>query len=430
MTKIAVVGTGAAGLTAAFLLRNKGELLVYEKENRFGGHVHTVPHTDSDGNTFHLDTGFMVFNDRTYPHLEKLFDMLGEIPIGPSDMSFGYYNETTGIQYAINFNPASPFAKEINLSETLPEDAKTVYKKIFNLFIQFSKQAIADLENGTLNDVLLGDYLKYRNVSDDLVNMYVVPMASAIWSTSVEDIFAFPAANLFTFFKNHGLISLGSVLNWKCVAGGAQTYVRRILDTIRPVSTLIEGDPVISITRDSDHVQIQTQSGRVDWVDYVVIATHADEVLPMLTDPSAEEHALFSAWAYQPNDAILHTDSSVMPPSKAAWASWNYRVETNRDSKSPLSVHYHLNRLQNHISSTPYFLSLNPAQPIDDTYILKRIHFTHPIYSANAIRSQALIQKLSGKDRTFYCGSYLGNGFHEDAVKSAFDVVDAGNPWQ
>lgn len=422
MKRIAIVGSGAAGLTAAYLLNGRAHITLFEKDATFGGHVHTVTHTDHHGDTVELDTGFMVFNDHTYPNLERLFEQLGSISVGNSDMSFGYYNHHTGIQYAINFDPKSEFSKSINLSDTLPKDSMSIYRSILVDFLRFSKTAIDDLNAGRMDEVSLGDYLIKRNVSDTLKELYLFPMASAIWSTDIHRIFDYPAANLFSFFKNHGLISLGNSIKWKYVVGGAKTYVKKIISELKSTSEIHASRSVISISRSNDKVTITSSDGQAATFDFVIIATHANDALMLLNNPDEDEKALLGVWKYQQNDAVLHTDETVMPPNKAAWASWNYAEEGSLSNK--VSVTYHLNRLQNHTVRTNYFLSLNRSTQINADKIIKRLSFTHPTYSFDALRSQKKISARNGLNRTFFCGSYLGNGFHEDAVTSAFNLVE------
>lgn len=425
MKKIAIIGAGAAGLTAAYLLKDRAKITIFEKESYFGGHVLTISHTGSDGKTVDLDTGFMVFNTHTYPHLLHLFDALKSIQIGDSDMSFGYYLPQKGLQYAINFAMDSTFTRHINLSETLPPESMALYRKILVEFISFSKVVLSDLNQGMLRKHTLAEYFAIRGVSRELQEMYLIPMASAIWSTAVQDMLLYPAENLFRFFDNHGLLSLNSDVRWKYVVGGAKTYVARILEELHRSGGVTHlTAPVGSVSRGNSPISVTTAHGDLFEFDEVVFATHADEVLPILgTSATDDERAAFSKWRYQPNDAILHTDTSVMPSNKAAWASWNYVEEGHSDNR-PLAVNYHLNRLQQHHTETQYFLSLNRHTPIPDAHIIRRIPFTHPMFSVAAVASQSTIRQFSGKDRIHYCGSYLGNGFHEDAVKSAFDMME------
>jgi predicted NAD/FAD-binding protein len=288
--------------------------------------------------------------------------------------------------------------------------------------LRFCRQARSDLQTDKLAGLTLGSYLSQKDCSAPLINHYILPMGAAIWSMSPQEMLGFPAQMFIRFFDQHGLLSLADAPQWQYIKGGSQTYVKAILEQFSGV--VRSNTKINSICRQPDGVEIRMDDGTTSQFDAVVIATHADEALGLLADPSDAERQLLGSWRYEKNYAILHTDQSVMPSNPANWASWNYTEETECEQMTQLSVTYHLNRLQNHLhTQQQYFLTLNRHQPIPSEHILQEIPFTHPIYTLESLRTQPQLQTINGVRNTYFCGSYFRYGFHEDAVKSGVAVA-------
>ncbi|MDJ0718181.1 MAG: FAD-dependent oxidoreductase [Prochloraceae cyanobacterium] len=419
---IAIIGAGAAGLTAAHLIQPKHDVTIFEAHSYLGGHARTIIVEDGPDAGTPLDVGFMVLNDRNYPTLHKLLSQLGDIEIRDSEMSFSYYSEKKNIQYAINWSPKSQFAKQTNFPSPILKQQKPneIFLKLLKEIVHFCRQAYQDLSEGNLTEFTLSEYLTNKKYSKSLINYYIIPMGAAIWSTSLQQMLKFPAETFIRFFNNHGLLSLKEGPQWQYIKGGSKTYVKAIQKNFK--GTVQLNSPISYISRQDDEVVIKTRKGEEKKFDYVVIGTHGDEALNMLAAPLEDERRLLGSWKYQINHAILHTDESVMPPDKTSWASWNYTQDT--DDISSLSLTYHLNRLQSHTTTKKqYFLSLNCQKTIVRENVLAEIQFTHPIYTFEAIKSQQELAELNKGRRTFFCGSYFGYGFHEDAIKSGVNVA-------
>lgn len=402
---LAVVGSGAAGLAAAHLLARRHDVTIFERADRLGGHAWTVRVPDGPDAGTPLDVGFMVLNDRNYPTLHRLLASLGVDDIRKSEMSFGYCSHDATVQYALNFS-AGAFTR---LGDHLGE------------VLRFIRWAARDHLEGRGAGVTLLEYLKGRGFSDWLIESYVVPMGAAIWSTRPARMLEFPAAYFLEFYTNHGLLSLEDGPRWQHVHGGCDRYV----DAIRRAfpGCVLTHAAVARVTRDERGVSITTQSGETRRFDGVVLAAHADESLAMLGDASFEERRCLGAWSYQRNAAVLHCDESQMPPDRAVWASWNYRQD---DAGGALSVTYHLNRLQeHHATARQYFLTLNGTRPVDESLVLRRFDFDHPTYTAASIAGGRALREANGTRRTYFCGSYLGYGFHEAAIASGAAVAAA-----
>lgn len=422
--KIAIVGAGAAGLTAAYLLQQKHDVTIFEQQERLGGHAHTlVVDRGVDAGTA-IDIGFMVLNDINYPTMHKLLNSLGDIKIGSSDMSFSYHTKDGKFQYAYA-NPRSRVStKPCNASTSLlrqtsnPKVARIV-KEIF----KFGRRASQDLLTHELDDVSLGQYLEHRQFSAELVDFYIVPTTAAIWSTPPGKILSeFPARTFLHFMNNHGMLNRDNVPQWQYIKGGSRSYIEAIRGSFN--GNIETNSSVISISRSHNTISIETESA-IQNFDRVVIGTHADQALKLLADPSNEERNLLGVWEYQTNHTVVHTNDSVMPPDRQVWAAWNYKQEASKKNLEAYSVTYYLNRLQRHYNTeNQYFVTLNTAQVIPEENILYRVPFSHPIYTSKSIRTQKLLAQLSGTNNTFFCGSYLGYGFHEDAIKSGVAVAE------
>ena len=422
--RLAIIGGGAAGLTAAYLLQERYRVTLFERERRYGGHAHTVVLAQGPDAGTPLDIGFMVLNDRNYPTLHRLLSALGEIDIGDSEMSFGYYSEPESMHYALNWSGDNAFAQQTNLPGAAgcrsPSNAYLL--DLLMDIMRFCRQVRVDLREGRLEGLTLGAYLALKAFPTVLIERYVLPMGAAIWSTPPGQMLAFPAQTFARFFEQHGLLSLQDVPRWQYIHGGSHRYVERLVASLQ--GQVAGGCEVVAVTRHDDRVGVTTTTGESHRFDGVVVATHADEALRLLADPSEDELRLLGAWRYQKNEAVLHTDTSVMPPDLASWASWNYTREATANASDALCVTYHLNRLQHHLHTVnPYFLTLNRQKDIASEHVLGEFTFTHPTYTFDSLASQAQLKCLNGARRTFFCGSYFGYGFHEDAVQSGVAVA-------
>lgn len=412
--RIAIVGSGAAGLSAAFHLRHSCALTLFEKDAGFGGHAHTFVVPDGPDAGLPLDVGFMVMSEARYPRMSQMLGQLAGVGFGPSEMSFSYACRVTGQEYAINRDGAGG-------APTFPPVLASLIGEILR-FCRHATQAVA--ENG-LGRRTLAEYLVEFGASDALRDRYVLPMGAALWSAPPGQILRFPADLYLRFFDNHGLLTPAAGLTWQHVRGGAQVYVQAVLAAL-PDAVLRNATRVERITRDAEGVTLQVagsaQPGRFD---AVVIATHADQALALLADADPEERALLGPFRYQPNQGVLHWDADVMPRDPSAWASWNYERES-ADSEAPLSVSYHLNRLQDHRGSTwPYFVTLNRQAPIDPAKTLARFSFEHPVFDLDALDAQHALAGRGLRRRTCFAGSYFSRGFHEDAIASGHAAAQA-----
>jgi len=411
-SKIAVVGAGVAGLTAAYILQRRHHVTLFEQNDYAGGHTHTVILPDGPDKGTPVDTGFIVMNHRNYPLLTRLLEQLG-VQLRDSEMSFSYWDERTGLQYS-GGGLNGLFAQRRNL-------VRPAFLRMVREIFRFFREAERDLAAGGLREQPLGDYLQRRRYSEMFVRHHLVPMAAAIWSTPDARMMEFPADPFLQFFHNHGLLTVNERPQWRTVMGGSHSYVKRMLADFRGEVRLCA--PIASVRRFEDRVALATAAGAVGEFDEVVIAAHADEALGMLADPSGAERRLLGAWVYQPNDTVLHTDTSAMPPLHRIWSSWNYTRERGSDPAGPAALSYWMNRLQGLQTSAPLFVSLNRQAPLAADRVVMRTVYHHPTYSREALASQAELPSLNGKRRTWYCGSYFGYGFHEDAVRSAVELV-------
>jgi predicted NAD/FAD-binding protein len=411
--RIAVVGAGAAGISAAWLLSKQHEVTLFEREQRLGGHTHTIVLENGPDAGTPIDTGFIVCNDKTYPNFHRFLADLG-VPWRWSDMSFGFWDQRSGLQYA-GTDLNGLFAQRTNLLN--PQFLGMLWE-----IRRFCQSALGDRES--ISDRLtLGEYLRQRNFGEFFIRSYVIPMGAAIWSTAAGRMLRFPARTFIDFFKNHGLLSLKDRPRWQTVVGGSHSYLKAFQQKFP--GKIHSGLRIAGIERDEHKVRIRLDGdgeGALTF-DEVVIATHADQVLPLLAKPTEEEERLFGAWRYEKNRVVLHWDQRVLPPREAAWASWNYvRESTARDAEA-LSMTYHMNRLQGLQTRRQYCVTLNRQNPIPDRFIIRDLQYTHPLFTRRSISSQPRIAALDGQNRTFYCGSYHGYGFHEDAVASAVRVA-------
>lgn len=407
---IAVVGSGISGLTAAFYLSRRHDVHLFEAADRLGGHTATIDVTVNDVN-YAIDTGFIVYNDKTYPNFIRLLDEL-QVPSQPTAMSFSVSCAATGLEYGGSGFDAL-FAQRRNL-------VSPYFLKLLANILRFNKNAVRDLESGSLPvSMRLGDYLKTNNYEGGFVRHYLAPMAAAIWSSSTASVLDMPVHFFVRFFHNHGLLQLRNRPQWYSIIGGSRTYISPLC---KPFAQGIRLNTAITgITRDQDGVLLTTQSGDKQRYDQVVLATHSDQALAALSDPSEEERQLLGAIAYQDNEVVLHTDASVLPSNKKVWSSWNYRLDGQQRDSAVLN--YNMNILQNLTAPETFCVTLNNSAAIAEEKILGSYHYSHPLFNDAAIKAQQSWSSVNGVRRTWYCGAWWGNGFHEDGVVSALRVA-------
>lgn len=408
---IAVLGCGVAGLTVAQLLQHRYTVTIFEKNNYPGGHTHTIPIVEGPDAGTAVDTGFIVCNNRTYPLFHRLLDQLG-VPVRDSVMSFSYHDETNGFHYSGN-NLNSLFTQRRNFVRP------AFWRMLFDLR-RFCRAGSAALESGTVPISTIGEYVSQGGYSRAFVDWYLAPMMAAIWSAPPTDVLSFPAAALLRFFRNHGLLSLHDRPTWQTVVGGSHAYVQAFVRQFH--GTIHLSCPAQAVRRTASGVMV-TAGGEERRFDKVVIASHADEALALLTDPSAEEVRLLAPWRYQKNRVVLHTDSAVLPPTRRAWSSWNYARERVPDQACPMSVSYDMNILQGLRTQQHYCTSLNRHQPVMPNRVICELEYAHPTYSFASLNTQSELASLLGVRQTYFCGSYFGYGFHEDAVRSGVAVA-------
>lgn len=413
MKKLAIIGTGIAGLGCAYLLRRHFAITLFEQNNYVGGHTNTVS-VEEAGKQVPIDTGFMVFNKVTYPNLCRLFTEL-DVAIKPTDMSFSVQHVPTGLEYC-GSSLNHLFAQRRNLLNP------RFYAMLWQIN-RFNGEAVAALENPQYADYTVRQFVEERGYGNDFLNLYLVPMSSAVWSTPPELMLEFPALSLIRFFHNHGFLGLHTQHPWWTVVNGAKSYVGRILKAVGPMTHLQRR--VIAVQRRSEGVLITTEDGRSETFDKVILASHADQSLAMLKDADAEERRLLGEFKYQPNLATLHTDETVMPKTRLAWSSWNYRINVDQNGKVQPSTIYWMNQLQGVSEQVNYFISINGADQVRPDKVLRRIEYEHPLFSLGAIKAQRELPKLnlrSPEQQVYFAGSYFRYGFHEDAFKSAVDL--------
>jgi predicted NAD/FAD-binding protein len=408
---IAVIGCGVAGLTAAHVLQRRHRVTVFEKNHYLGGHTHTVPIPDGPDAGTPVDTGFIVFNDRTYPQFIRLLEQLG-VAARASEMSFSFTCLATGRVYA-GTDLNGLFAQRRNLF-------RPAFLGMIRDLARFGRRAEADLRERRLAGLTLGEYLARLDLGRAFRDDYLLPMGAAIWSTPTRDMLAFPAESFVRFFGNHGLLTLKDRPRWRTVAGGSHSYVRAFEAAF--LGELCVGAAVAGLRRDADGVTVRLGDGSCRRFHRAVVATHADEALALLEDPTPDEARILGAWRYNRNHTVLHTDTAALPPLRRAWAAWNYARESGEAGDSRLSVTYHMNRLQGLATAREYCVSLNRLQVPAPGCLVAEMDYTHPMYTAEALASQVELPALGGPRHTWYCGSYHRWGFHEDAVASAVAV--------
>ncbi len=407
--KVAIIGSGIAGNIIAHHLHQDHDITVFEANCHIGGHTHTHD-IELMGKNYAVDTGFIVFNDRTYPHFIAMLDAQ-KVAWQPSQMSFSVRNESTGLEYnGTTLN--SLFAQRRNFF-------KPSFYGMIRDILRFNKQSLALLESNS--EIKLGDYLTENHYKPDFVNNYIVPMGAAIWSTDAAQMLDFPAQFLVRFFHHHGMLTVNNRPQWRTIAGGSARYVEKLTESFKDKIKL--NTPIASVRRLKNSVKIKPEAGEEQTFDYVFFACHSDQALKILgKDASESERDILGAIPYQENTVYLHHDASLLPKRKLAWAAWNYHVTAKPSNK--VQVTYNMNILQNIQSPEPILVTLNHTDFINPAKVIKRLKYMHPVYTLAGVAAQARHAEISGPNLTAYAGAYWLNGFHEDGVASALSALE------
>lgn len=409
--KIAIVGTGISGLTCGYYLHQEHDITLFEANDYIGGHTASVD-VELQGQSYSVDTGFIVYNDRTYPNFIRMMDEIGVKGV-PTQMSFSVRNDSNGLEYN-GHTLRTLFAQKRNW-------LRPGFYRFIREIVRFNKLAKQAERDEQQSLQTLGQFLVHHRFSDYFCRNYILPMGAAIWSSSLADMRAFPLMFFLRFFLNHGLLDITDRPQWYVIEGGSRAYIdpltRGFADRIRLNS------PVTDVKRSAQGVELKV-NGRSEHFDAVIFACHSDQALNMLNDPSRHEADILSAMAYQANEVVLHTDTALLPKRKAAWASWNYWLsgQTGEDQQLP-SLTYNMNILQHINAPHTLCVTLNSTHSIEPDKVLRKFVYHHPVFTLQSVRAQERKQEVSGLNNTWYCGAYWHNGFHEDGVRSALDVV-------
>ncbi|RPA38824.1 FAD-dependent oxidoreductase [Shewanella vesiculosa] len=416
MKNIAVIGSGIAGLTSAHLLSREHSVTVFEANDYIGGHTATID-VEVAGQQYAIDSGFIVFNDRTYPLFETLMAQL-KIKSIPTEMSFSVNNALTGLEYN-GHNLWSLFAQRRNLF-------RPSFYKFLGEIVRFNNGCKVIYEADKYPTASLGEYLDQQGFSAFFCEHYILPMGAAIWSASIDDMRGFSLRFFIRFFQHHGLLNINDRPQWYVLEGGSRSYIPALTAPFKDRIQL--NSPVTGIKRSDDGVYVQVAKGEWQRFDDVVLSCHSDQALAMLTDATQDEIDVLGAMEYQNNEVVLHTDINLLPKRKAAWASWNYRLDGKNQqdiAQRPASVTYNMNILQCLPASAPTFcVTLNQTALIDERKILRKFNYAHPVFNDASMKSQAKRSLINGKHNTYFAGAYWHNGFHEDGVRSAVEVCD------
>ena len=405
--KIAIIGSGIAGNTIAYHLYKEHEITVFEANSHIGGHTHTHQVTH-EGREYNVDTGFIVFNDRTYPNFIALLDEL-KVAWQPSDMSFSVHCDDTKLEYnGTSLNTL--FAQRSNFF-------KPSFHRMIRDILRFNKTSLELLNEG--NEIRLGDYLQQGGYSPQFINHYIIPMGSAIWSTEAHQMLDFPARFFVRFFHHHGMLTVNNRPQWRTITNGSASYVDALTENFKHKIKL--NTPIESVRRLKTSVRVKPLYGEEEKFDYVFFSCHSDQALKMLSDKTQAESDILSAIPYQENTVYLHHDASLMPKRKLAWAAWNYHV--TEPAADHVAVTYNMNILQNLQSTEPLLVTLNHTKLINPAKLIKRLKYMHPVYTVAGAAAQARHAEISGKNRTGFAGAYWRNGFHEDGVVSALAAL-------
>ncbi len=409
--KIAVIGSGISGNSAAWALSKTHQVTVYEKRERLGGHSATVD-VHHDDHTIPVDTGFIVYNESNYPNLIKLFNHLN-VETEASDMEFSVSLDNGKLEWKGGKQLSGVFAQPKNI-------LSPSFLKMLRDIFRFNKRAQLDLQNGALCGLTFDDYLNKTGFSERLKNDYLVPMTSAIWSTPSTKMLEFPAESLIQFMKNHSLIQ-SERPKWRTVSGGSRAYVKKLTDDTN--ANFKTNSEVQSVERTNNGVMVTDINGHVETYDQVVLASHSDQSLNILKDASIKEREILSSVQYVKNDVWLHSDTSLMPKRKKAWAAWNYIGNKNVMDDRDVSVTYWMNKLQNIDEQYPLFVTLNPVHKPAESKTIKRYQYAHPLFDTAAIKAQTELDTIQGQNKIWFCGAWTGFGFHEDGLKSGLKIA-------
>lgn len=407
--KIAIVGAGISGLSAAYYLRQRHQVSVFEVTDKIGGHTATVD-VSYQGREYAIDTGFIVFNDWTYPNFIELMSEL-DVVSQPTEMSFSVRCEDSGLEYGGN-NLNTLFAQRSNFLRP------SFYKMIKDI-LRFNREAIHDLDGGYISrSTTLGEYLRANHYSEAFMFQYLLPMGCAIWSASTERMIDFPLRFFVQFFKNHGLLSVSDRPQWRVIKGGSRSYLDPLTAGFH--KSIFTGANIRRIRRLGESVELIMADGRVLDFDHVVMACHSDQALALLSDASIAERNALKAIPYQQNEVVLHTDENLLPRKRIAWSSWNYLLRERFQERAVLT--YNMNILQGIESETTFCVTLNATESISPSKIIGRLNYSHPVFSLDSVEASRRIELINGHNNTWFAGAYLGNGFHEDGVASARQV--------
>ncbi|WP_237056971.1 NAD(P)/FAD-dependent oxidoreductase [Microbulbifer sediminum] len=410
--RIAIVGSGISGLTAAYLLNKRHDITLFEAADRLGGHTATVD-VDEGDHRLAIDTGFIVFNDWTYPNFIKLMERLG-VDSQPTDMGFSVCSDRESFEYAGN-NLDSLFAQRRNLFSA-------GHWRMLRDIVRFNRAAVRDWRDGRLGDQLtLGQYLRDNGYSAEFTDRYLVPMGSAIWSASMSQMLDFSVSFFVRFFFNHGLLNITNRPQWRVIKGGSRKYIGPMVKEFTGRIRL--STPVASVIRGSDGVTVHTAAGEALDFDAVVLACHSDQALACLDTPTHAERDVLGAIPYAENSVVLHTDTDLLPRRQRSWASWNYRLQGDKDRLPVLT--YNMNILQRLECEQTYCVTLNADDKINPEKVIRRFEYAHPQFSVAGMQAQKQWESINGQNHTWYCGAYWDNGFHEDGVNSAMRVAEA-----
>ncbi|GAA0788680.1 NAD(P)/FAD-dependent oxidoreductase [Marinobacterium sediminicola] len=413
--KIAVIGSGISGLSAAWLLNKQHQVTLFEKDDRPGGHSNTVNVSTPHGEMA-VDTGFIVYNPVNYPNLVEFFHALG-VPSQKTDMSFGVSINQGQIEYS-GCGLGGLFAQKLNLF-------RFGHWQMITDLLRFYREAPSLITAPEVQTQTLGEMLASRGYGQAFIHRHLIPMGAAIWSTPADQMLDYPAVTFLRFCQNHGLVQLKDRPQWRTVTGGSREYVNRICSELGDGVRL--NSRIHKIHRNKGKVIVEFLHGGSETFDHVVLACHADQALGLLAEPTAEEQRLLSAFPYQRNRALLHTDERLMPRRRAAWASWNYLTDsrgTSGQHPDAISVTYWMNNLQHLPHEHPVFVTLNPLEEPADGKILRSFLYDHPVFSLESIAAQKEIWSLQGRQNTWFCGAYFGYGFHEDGLQAGLAVAE------
>ena len=409
--KIAIIGSGISGLTAAYVLSRRNDITIFEKNDYIGGHTHTHD-IEENGVVVSVDSGFIVYNERTYPNFIKLLKKL-DVPSQLTRMGFSVKSNINNLEYA-GHSLDGLFAQRINLF-------RPSFLKILYGMARFNSKARKDLPYLS-PETTLGEYLEINNYPKEFIGNFIIPIGAAIWSTAADDMLNISAIFFIRFFDNHGLLQIIDRPKWYVIKGGSKNYVKKMIASFQESIKL--SSPVKKVKRSSDNIEVfyGKHSSHSDIFDKVIFSNHSDQALQILESPTNAESEILGSIKYQKNKAILHYDHSILPNRKRAWSSWNYLLD--QDQSKPVSLTYNMNILQSLSSQRTYCVSLNSDGLVDSSKIIKNLNYEHPLFTVESLDAQKRKNEISGKNNTFYCGAYWQNGFHEDGVVSALDVCE------